>query len=212
MAVATTAKQKQSTKARILACCRDLFNERGPEAVTTAEIAAAAGINEGNLYYHFQRKELMLDALFNLFENDLRATADQSHEVGEAAFFRGYIPSWFRLMWAWRFFYRDGASIHRLAPTLQPRIRQLSRDGQARTRAAIAQFARAGLMKATPDEIERVVVNGWIIATYWLDFLRSTQGVGKITPKHLDAGAHQIRALFEPYLTAKGRALADAPE
>ncbi|MDB5628051.1 MAG: hypothetical protein JWQ51_391, partial [Tardiphaga sp.] len=30
MAVATTAKQKQSTKAKILACCRDLFNERGP--------------------------------------------------------------------------------------------------------------------------------------------------------------------------------------
>lgn len=208
MAVATT--KKLSTKERILVACRDLFNERGPDSVTTAEIAAAVGINEGNLYYHFQRKELMLDALFARFEADLGSTATSAAAIDKADFFRGYIESWFRLMWAWRFFYRDGASIHRLAPGLQPRLQKLSNAGQAQTRIEIEAFTAAGLMKATPDDIERLVVNAWIIAAYWIEFLRSTKGVSKITPQHLNWGAAQIAALFDPYLTAKGRRLADA--
>ncbi len=204
-------KKKQSTKERILGSCRDLFNERGPDAVTTAEIAAAVGINEGNLYYHFQRKEMILEALFGQFEADLRETAGQGETLAKADFFRGYIDSWFRLMWAWRFFYRDGASLQRLAPGLRPRLQKLSADGQAQTRAAIDAFAAAGLTTATADDADRLVVNAWIIATYWIDFLRSTKGVGKITPKHLDWGAQQIAALFDPYLTAEGRRLARPP-
>ena len=207
--MAATAK-KQGTKERIIVACRDLFNARGPDSVTTAEIAAAVEINEGNLYYHFKRKEVMLEALFDWFESDLRNTAGQSDTIVAADFFRGYIESWFRLMWAWRFFYRDGAAIHRLAPGLQPRLQRLSRDGQAQTRAAIEAFGAAGLMAASPADVEKLVVNAWIIATYWIDFLRSTKGVGKITPKHLDWGAQQIAALFDPYLTAKGRTLARA--
>src|SRR5882672_10032378 len=40
------------TRVRILSACRQLFNERGLSNVTTADIANAVGINEGNLYYH----------------------------------------------------------------------------------------------------------------------------------------------------------------
>ena len=69
------APKRTGTRARVLTTCRDLFNERGPAAVTTAEIAAAVGINEGNLYYHFQRKEQILEALFSDFEHRLEAVA-----------------------------------------------------------------------------------------------------------------------------------------
>src|SRR5215468_3717104 len=60
------------TRVRILSACRQLFNERGPANVTTADIANAVGINEGNLYYHFQRKEHLVENLFDEFEANLR--------------------------------------------------------------------------------------------------------------------------------------------
>src|SRR6266700_1658029 len=63
------------TRVRILSACRQLFNERGLSNVTTADIANAVGINEGNLYYHFQRKEQLIENLFNEFEANLRQVA-----------------------------------------------------------------------------------------------------------------------------------------
>src|SRR5271154_2281816 len=51
------AVEPQSTKGRVLRACLQLFNERGVGNVTTAEIAATVGINQGNLYYYFKRKE-----------------------------------------------------------------------------------------------------------------------------------------------------------
>src|SRR5471032_3464824 len=66
---------RPKTRTRILEACKSLFNERGPVAVTTAEIAAAVGIQEGNLHYHFNRKEQILEALFSDFEQALRSVA-----------------------------------------------------------------------------------------------------------------------------------------
>ena len=59
---------RTGTRAKILDACRALFNERGPAEVTTAEIAQAVGISEGNLHYHFRRKQQILVALFDEFE------------------------------------------------------------------------------------------------------------------------------------------------
>ena len=52
------------TRDRILAQSLALFNDRGLGRVTTAEIAAACGIREGNLQYHFPRKSGLVEALF----------------------------------------------------------------------------------------------------------------------------------------------------
>ena len=60
-------REEGGTRAKILDVCRTLFNERGPVEVTTAEIAQAAGISEGNLHYHFRRKTEIIVALFEEF-------------------------------------------------------------------------------------------------------------------------------------------------
>jgi AcrR family transcriptional regulator len=70
------AKPRTKTRDRVLAVALNLFNERGVNAVTTAEIADAAGINEGNLYYYFQRKEQLAEALFEFLSAAMLAVAD----------------------------------------------------------------------------------------------------------------------------------------
>jgi AcrR family transcriptional regulator len=195
---------KPSTRDRILSVCRVMFNERGPAEVTTAEIAQAVGISEGNLHYHFRRKELIVVALFDQFE----AAVDQTG-VPEADLHRRpephrrYLAGWFNMMWEWRLFYAAG--IYRLAPSLQPRLMRVTDHGQAHVRRVLHELVRDGVLRANEAEIDRLVVNAWIVASYWIDYLRSRQGVETITRDHLRWGFAQVEALFTPYANAERR-------
>lgn len=210
MAARGVARERPKTRERLLAACRRLFNERGPADVTTAEIAAAVGINEGNLYYHFQRKEQIVEALFAEFEQGFReVAAAYSPGATDPLHYRDYFAGWFNLMWEWRFFYRDGAVVDRLAPRLRRHLKALADDGQARIRAVYEGMVAASLLEATAAEIEALVVNGWIISTYWIDYLRSRHGIATIRREHIDWGAKQVMGLLLPYLTPAGRAVVE---
>jgi AcrR family transcriptional regulator len=193
------------TRARILATCQQLFNERGPANVTTADIADAVGINEGNLYYHFQRKEQLVESLFDAFEHSLQEVAAAHLTYGDdASRYADYLAGWFNLMWEWRFFYRDCVAVYQLAPPLRARTKALSDYGQDHIRRAMKGMIRAGLIRVTADEIETLIVNSWIIATYWIDYLRGRHGLIRITREHIAWGAAQTSSLFAPYFTPLG--------
>jgi len=196
------------TRARILSTCRELFNERGPASVTTTDIADTVGINEGNLYYHFQRKEQLIESLFDEFEANLRnVAAVHTTYGGDSNRYADYLVGWFNLMWEWRFFYRDGVSVYQLAPTLRARVKSLSDYGHDEIRRAMKGMIRAGLIRANADEIESLIVNSWIVTTYWIDYLRSRHGVTRITREHIEWGATQASSLVTPYLTPLGSQL-----
>lgn len=196
------------TRERILDSCRALFNDRGPDSVTTAEIAASVSINEGNLYYHFKRKELILDALYARFEAALReAAVGYGAEGGDGTErYRDYLAGWFRVMWEWRFFYRDGALVYRMAPGLKLRLKDLTNEGQQLTRRAIEEMRDAGLIRIEPKALDMLIVNAWIVATYWIEYLRAHRGVEIISRADIDWGARHVMALFRPYLTPEGLA------
>jgi AcrR family transcriptional regulator len=201
------SQDKTTTRERILDACRALFNERGPNEVTTAEIAQAVGISEGNLHYHFRRKEQMLTALFDAYEAALIDVATRQKPArGDGVPPRHYLSLWFNLMWEWRLFYSAG--VYRLSPSLQPRLKIISDTGQAHVRVLIASLVREGKLAAAPTDIDRLVVNAWIVASYWIDYLRTRQGVGVVTREHLRWGFAQVDALFEPYVVRQDAGLA----
>jgi AcrR family transcriptional regulator len=193
---ADTREDRIGTREKILEACRTLFNERGPAEVTTAEIAAAVGISEGNLHYHFRRKRQILVVLFDQFESALEQVAERPARGEADLSYRQYLSGWFNLMWEWRCFY--GASVYRLAPALTPRLIALTDRGQAKIRHALLAMVEEGRLAGSPEEIDRLVVNAWIVATYWIDYLRTRQGVEVITRDHLRWGFAQVQALFTP--------------
>jgi AcrR family transcriptional regulator len=202
------AKPRPKTRVRILDACKELFNERGPMAVTTAEIAAAVGIQEGNLYYHFNRKEQILEALFTEFDAALRIAviadvgrSEKPHRYG------AYLNDCFAMMWEWRFFYRDTVNIFSLAPALAPRIGALIDDIQQQIRRVLDSMVSDGILSGSPKQLDQLVVNALIIATYWMDYLRSRRGIMSVKREHVDWGASQVMSLYLPFLTAKGHAL-----
>jgi len=149
-------REDKGTRTRILESCRVLFNERGPAEVTTSEVAAAVGISEGNLHYHFRKKQQIVIALFEDFNKALHDMPAGADVVGPPGTQRRYLSHWFNLMWEWRFLHY--ANVYRL------------------------------------------VVNAWIVGTYWIDYLRVHNDHGPITRDQLRWGFAQLEALFTPYL------------
>ena len=193
------AEAKISTRERILEACRKLFNERGPNKVTTAEIAESVGISEGNLHYHFQRKDQIVEALFDRFSIALARAGDAP--AGHAPSHERYLEGWFETMWDWRLFYT--AVTYHLAPSLQPRLAELTRSGQEQVARMLQALVQDGVLRATPAELEALVVNAWIIGGSWIDYVGARQGVATVTREHLRWGRAQVEALFAPYRVAK---------
>ncbi|MFY0309596.1 TetR/AcrR family transcriptional regulator [Leisingera sp. D0M16] len=54
---------QETTRNRIAEAADQLFYERGFEATSFADIAAAVGISRGNFYYHFKTKDDILEAV-----------------------------------------------------------------------------------------------------------------------------------------------------
>jgi len=61
---ARAGQESPGTRARIEQAALGLFVERGVDAATTREIAAAAGVSEGAIYRHFDSKDELAAAMF----------------------------------------------------------------------------------------------------------------------------------------------------
>lgn len=81
------AREKQRTHERLRAAARELFEERGYDDVTVAEIAALAGVSVKTLFQHFgSKEELLITELDAVHEGLIRALGrrDRRHTPLEA--------------------------------------------------------------------------------------------------------------------------------
>ncbi len=205
-----TLKTRSRTRDRVLQVSLALLNTHGLDRVTTAEIAGAASMNEGNLYYYFQRKEQLVEALFDLFADAMLAVAEQRlQNPADPESYAAYQRGWFDLMWDFRFFYRDGAALRALKPDLRDRMAAMNTRGQAAVRRVFFQMQAHGLLHATEPDIDLLIGNLWIVSSYWMDF-RNTAAGAATSPEDLAWGYRQVQALYLPYLTEAGRSITRA--
>lgn len=202
---------RTSTRQKVLATSLALFNERGSAKVTTAEIAQAAGIAEGNLHYYFRKKADLVLALYDAFEAEVvRVAAPRFSDDDVFEEYRDYLREWFRLMWDHRWFYRDAMALFAIAPSLESRVRAGTMRAQQIVRIVFERMVERGLLRATPEQLGRLLTNAWIVSTYWIDYLRLTTGLTELRETDLDWGYAQVLALYDPFLTDRWRALARA--
>ena len=195
------AAETPSTRDRILAVSLALFNARGLGGVTTAEIAAASGIREGNLQYHFPRKSNLVDAVFAEFEVEAIAVAGRMPaDPGAPDALLAYQRAWFDLIWRYRCVYRDGIAMVEIAPALRPRVHALRARTQALARGVFEAAVRAGRLRIGPEALGRLIDNAWIVSSHWMS--HRLQGGTVLSETDLDWGFAQVRELFAPYLVA----------
>jgi AcrR family transcriptional regulator len=199
-------RARGGTRARVLEATLGLFNERGPDRVTTAEIARTVGINEGNLYYHFRTKESLVLALFARFEADAETFAVRAlgGGSGEARTYEDLLIDWFRLVWAYRFLLRDLLALAGTMPALATPIRKMSARMRGVVEALLRRMIEDQIVDVPEDDIEPLLANVWIVSTYWAVYLNLQEGIDELDAGHLDWGLNQVLHLFRPYLVPMG--------
>jgi AcrR family transcriptional regulator len=67
------SRRSETTRRALVTAARTLFAEHGYAAVSTGDIARAAGVTRNALYYHFPNKESLFRAVYNDVEQELAA-------------------------------------------------------------------------------------------------------------------------------------------
>jgi AcrR family transcriptional regulator len=211
---AKRSRESSSTRDKLMAVALKLFNERGPDRVTTAQIAEAAGVNEGNLYYYFKTKQALILAIFGQFEVAVDRLLEETRSGGaDPAPYAAFLSAWFKIVWAYRFIYRDFVSLLATAPELRRRIRSTSERMRTPIVNLIGHTRAAGLMNISNEELETLLPNVWIVSTYWVVYLDVQEGVRTLRKAHLAWGLGQVASLFRPFLTKQAHEwLAAHPE
>lgn len=183
-----------STRDRIVDIALAQFNQLGYGAVTTAALAGACGIAEGNLWYHFKTRQSLLDAIGERFfaaieaRLTLRPVGDP---VSDYAALLAAIMAEFR---AFRFLYRDQqayAAHDTVVRTNAPRWIETTFD---QIEAHLAALVDAGLLDWPRERLRDLAINATIILRYGLEHYRELG-------EPIEAGAGAVRGTLTRHLT-----------
>lgn len=197
------------TRDRILQASLTLFNEQGERLVSTNHIAAALGMSPGNLYYHFPNKEAIILALFGQYAQQVQDTltlpADRPLTQADKAELFARILS---VLWRHRFLHRDMTHLITDDSQLREAYRAFARQLMTTVRALYRRQIESGLLEASDEAISALVVNIWILATSWGNFLATTGFFGfaePLTEDMMRQGIYQVICLEAPYLRGEAR-------
>lgn len=190
-----------STREKILNTALTLFNKDGTGLVSTNHIAEAAGISPGNLYYHFRNKE---EIIRELFERLFVAT-DQGFDlpVGKTptlADLRQYVRTIYKILWEYRFAYRELVALLRSDPELRTRFLSVRKRGFEGFHQLFDTFLSAGIVSTpeTPKAIDNLAEICWLISEFWLNSLElSGKSVNK---SQMERGVQLMMQVLKPYI------------
>jgi AcrR family transcriptional regulator len=194
------AEKKIKTRERIVLVSLELFNDKGEPNITTIDISNELEISPGNLYYHYQGKEAIVNELFARFEAEMQALLDSPlrKTLGLAEYWV-YLQVIYECIHRYRFLYRDLADLLTRYHRLKNRFNLLlSRMVRVCTETC-EEMVTAGVMDAHPNEIEALAENMVMTMTYWYGFqvIRSRQSHPEAD---IDRAIYLTVALVAPYL------------
>ena len=158
-----------STRERITQAARTLFNERGYNAVSVADIAQEVGISKGNLTYHFKRKEDIVDALVDEPSgHDTRPTEPATDLAGLDAIFLDMQ----RTVTDNAFYFWHYAQFAQLSPKIRKSQLANSELMIGLLRGTLANLEAAGLMKPepVPGAYDALAEQLLMAGVYWIPF------------------------------------------
>lgn len=197
------------TRSRIRAAALQLFNEKGSDHATTHDIAAAAGISPGNLYYHYKNKETIIADIFaemEIFSN--RQWIERGPENSRESFV-DFNQFFFGNLSRYRFFFREFSSLLQKDPVLKKMWRHYNEALRGTLERAARLWIQAGVMKkfASDEELAAFIDNAWVIIHFSMSYLES-----KRTLSDAEAQRESLELLvrfLRPYHTEKGKRAMD---
>lgn len=201
---------RPSTRERIIETARGLFNAQGFAGATTASLAKALGMAEGNLWYHFKSKRSLLEAISEQFVEriDARLSIRPRADAWAVEEYQGFLAAFAAELEDFRFLYRDQADYGEHAPAILERLGEFYRRTQDQLMDFYLAMIEQGDLDWPAERLPSLVTNATIIIRFGLEFLRET---GAEAPGSVARTFDQHLTLFEHRLSARAIARLKAP-
>lgn len=158
------------TRDKIVLKARQVFNREGYGAVTTAALAQACGIAEGNLWYHFKTKRDLLSAIAEEFATRIEARLahhpDPADPLGSYCDMLGMLMQELR---DYRFLYRDQPHYGEHVEPIASRVAGWLVRTEDNIETHLAALVDAGLLEWKRERLRDLAVNATIIMRYGLE-------------------------------------------
>ena len=197
--------EKIKTKDRILRTSLSLFNERGLSQVTLRTIAKEMGISQGNLNYHFKKRQDIIKALYlqlvdrmdNIFHNLL------AMEIGLPLVFQSN-AAMIDAFLDFKFFMLDFVQIMRENRDIHQHYLQLQEVRRQQFEGIVLLLQKQGLVRQEEfeGEFSNLQKRMGIVGDFWI----SSSEVLDTDHKNQALEYRNILSEFiYPYLTPKGK-------
>lgn len=195
------------TKERILKKALELFNLHGVEAVTTRQIAVALGMSQGNLCYHFAKKEHIVQALYEqlvaIFDTLILDSIGNVPSIQMMIELTKKINAQFL---AYKFLMLNFVQIMRQHPAILQHFQQLTAQRNQQFLFLIKIFEQQGIVESEEYEGQylHILEQLTILNNFWISHAEILyQGKKETVLQHY---TDLTIAYFYPYLTERGKA------
>lgn len=192
----------RDTQQRIIERSVGLFNVHGVGAVSLNRIAESLRISNGNLHYHFRTKDELVRAIFDRVRAEPLQVTSADLMTPTVAHMRFMFERYSELVWRYRFFFRELATLVQNDALLRQRYFENRRLRLAVLERFFERLVGVGVMRRPepPITIASLVQLSWIVSDTWL-FYEAPE------PSNLDAlqmetGYQLLLAVFAPYMLA----------
>lgn len=189
-----------NTKEKILSQSLILFNQDGVENITTRHIAKALGISQGNLHYHYPNKNSLITRLFEQFIAEIKSAARYNPEESfeKEAVLKSMADN-FKIMYQYRFLFKDNELVWRRVPTIKEQIIQFFDSKRKEIKALILHYKREGIFRADiSDQQIDYLANQFVFSiSSWLVALEYITPFNENSPKYFTQFTFR---LWLPYL------------
>lgn len=194
------------TKDRILQEALTLFNEQGLAKVTLRTIAGEMGISQGNLNYHFKKREDIIESLYFRLVEQIN---EQMSAIGKESLSLQLIfdmtKAVMNTLAEYRFFMLDFVQIMRENDQISKHFRKLIGERSHQFKIIFASLVANGIMREEelPNEYEHFYTRIQMVGDYWISYAEVIEQVDsrKKVNNYIQMLAHSVY----PYLTDKGK-------
>ncbi|GAA3580499.1 TetR/AcrR family transcriptional regulator [Snuella lapsa] len=196
----------KKTKAVILDVALELFNNQGLSKVTLRTIANKMGISQGNLNYHFKKREDIIEALYfqlvkNIDENFISEIQPKNSLNALFSISNSIMKSFYE----YRFIFLDFVQVMRENDKIKAHYLQLMKEREGQFMKLIDLLIEGGFIRLEmiKNEYLNLYKRVQVVGDFWISSAITASNY--VTEETILGYTEIMNQTIFPYLTEKGR-------
>ena len=190
------------TKLKIIRKAISLFNEHGFSNVSLIKIAEELSLSPGNLTYHFNKKDDLMNAVYLHFQEELLKVSPKTDINSSFIILDTQIISFYKFQKEFKFFYLDLLEIERAFESLaELHYIHISNQIDRLYQVLMYNMSQNYLTTYQSDQFYRQLARQiWITSVYWM-----SQSMVRGLKDHVDDLRNAIWYQIFPHMTESGK-------